>query len=205
MNRLSQAINAPWKVWNQIFRWLIYPQARLLMAFNGIRWGRGWSFYGLPVIQKHRQSLMKFGDGFSLRSSVRSNPLGPNHPVILSTLRAGAVLQIGRNFGMTGGSICVAERVTIGDNVAVGANSVIVDTDFHPIDPQMRLQDPQNGKTAPITIADNVFIGMNCIILKGVTIGQNSVIGAGSVVSRNIPPNSIAVGNPAVVIRNSIE
>ncbi len=202
MNRLAEAINAPWKVWNQALRWLIYPQARLLVAFNGIRWERGWSFYGLPIIQKHRQSVMKFGEGFSLRSSARSNPLGPNHPVILSTLKAGAVLEIGRNFGMTGGSICVAERVTIGDNVAVGANSVIVDTDFHPIDPKARLLDPQNGKTAPIVIEDNVFIGMNCHILKGVTIGQNSVIGAGSVVSRSIPPDSIAAGNPAIVIRS---
>ncbi len=202
MNHLTEAFNTPWKAWNQMIRWLTYPQARLMMALNGIRWGRGWSFYGLPILQKHRQSVMKFGKGFSLRSSARSNPLGPNHPVILSTLRAGAILEIGENFGMTGGSICVGECVKIGDNVAIGANSVIVDTDFHPIDPQKRLTHPQDGKTAPIVIEDNVFIGMNCLILKGVTVGQNSVIGAGSVVSRSIPPHSIAAGNPAIVIRS---
>lgn len=205
MKQFTEALDAPWKAWNQALRWLIYPQARLQMALNGISWGRGWSFYGLPILQKHRRSVMKFGEGFSLRSSTRSNPLGPNHPVILSTLRASAVLEIGRNFGMSGGSICVAERVTIGNNVTIGANSVIVDTDFHPLRPHARLLEPQNGKIAPIVIEDNVFVGMNCLILKGVTIGKNSVIGAGSVVSRSIPPDSIAAGNPAVVIRKLIE
>jgi len=148
---------------------------------------------------------MRFGEGFSLRSSAHSNPLAPNHPVVLSTLRAGAVLEIGRNFGMTGGSICAATRITIGDNVAVGANCVITDTDFHPLHPRARLLEPQNGKSAPVVIEDNVFIGMNSIVLKGVTVGANSVIGAGSVVSRNIPSNSIAAGNPAVVLRKLTE
>lgn len=201
MNRISEALETPWKLWNQLHRWLVYPQARLLIAFNGIAWGHGWSFYGLPIIQKHRRSVMKFGEGFSLRSSGRSNPLAPNHPVVLSTLRAGAVLEIGRNFGMTGGSICAATRVTIGDNVAVGANCVITDTDFHPLHPRTRLLEPQNGQSALVVIGNNVFIGMNSIVLKGVTIGENSVIGAGSVVSRSIPSDSIAAGSPAVILR----
>lgn len=205
MKRISEALDTPWKLWNQLHRWLVYPHVRLLIALNGIAWGRNWSFYGLPIIQKHRQSVMKFGEGFSLRSSACSNPLGPNHPVILSTLRADSLLEIGRNFGMTGGSICVAERVAIGDNVAVGANCVITDTDFHPLHPRARLLEPQNGKSAPVVIEDNVFIGMNSIILKGVTLGANSVIGAGSVVSRSIPSDSIAAGNPAVVLRKFTE
>ncbi|PJF45805.1 MAG: hypothetical protein CUN48_17025, partial [Candidatus Thermofonsia Clade 3 bacterium] len=152
-------------------------------------------FYGLPIVQKHRRSVMRFGEGFSLRSSARSNPLGPNHPVILTTLRAGAVLEIGRNFGMSGGSICAATRVTIGDNVAVGANCVITDTDFHPLHPLERLRDPQNGPSAPVVIGDNVFIGMNSIVLKGVTIGANSVIGAGSALHGCILGQGVQVGD----------
>ena len=102
---------------------------------------------------------------------------------------------------MTGGAICAAERITIGRNVAVGANSTIADTDFHPLNSMIRHQHPQESNTAPILIEDDVFIGMNCLVLKGVTIGHGSVIGAGSVVTKDIPPCVIAAGNPARVLR----
>ena len=106
-----------------------------------------------------------------MRSHVRSNPLGPNHAVIVSTRRAGAALTIGDDFGMTGGAIVVEEAVTIGHRVTVGANTVIADTDFHPLDAAMRYEKPLAGATAPIVIEDEVFIGMQTLILKGVTIG----------------------------------
>ena len=144
---------------------------------------------------------MIFGSGLNLRSSVVSNPLGPNHPVILCTWKPGSALQVGENFAMTGGSICAAERITIGNNVTVGANCTIVDTDFHPLSPELRRQRPQESVTAPIVIEDEAFIGMNCLILKGVTIGHGSVIGAGSVVTKDIPPGVIVGGNPACIIR----
>jgi acetyltransferase-like isoleucine patch superfamily enzyme len=77
---------------------------------------------------------------------------------------------------------------------------VVVDTDFHPLDPLERKGRPQNAKTAPVLIEDDVFIGMNCLILKGVTLGKGCVIGAGSVVTRTVPSMSIAAGNPARVV-----
>ena len=102
---------------------------------------------------------------------------------------------------MTGGSICVAQKVTIGDNVTVGANCTIADTDFHPLNAQHRSQHPQEGNTSPILIEDDVFIGMNCLILKGITIGCGSVVGAGSVVTRDVPPHVVVAGNPARVLK----
>ena len=201
MTTLQESLNTPWKIRNLLGSWIIYPWARLLFAINGIPWGQGWHFYGLPIIQKHRQSKMHFGAGLNLRSAVKSNPLGPNHPVFLCTWAAGAVLEVGDNFAMTGGSICAAERITIGRNVAIGANSTIADTDFHPLNPEFRRQHPQESNTAPILIEDDVFIGMNCLILKGVSIGRGSVIGGGSVVTRDVPPCVIVAGNPAHVIR----
>jgi acetyltransferase-like isoleucine patch superfamily enzyme len=144
---------------------------------------------------------MCFGKRLNLRSSVASNPLGPNHPVILCTREPGAVLGIGDNFAMSGGSICAAEKITIGNYVTVGANTSIVDTDFHPLNPKFRYRHPQEAKTAPIVIEDEVFIGMNCLILKSVTIGQGSVIGAGSVVTKDVPAGVIVAGNPAGIIR----
>jgi len=201
MHDFDKALNTPWKISNGLGRWMIYPYLRLLFAVNGIQWGRGWRFYGIPIIQRHRLSTMRFGSFLHLRSSVRSNPLGPNHPVILCTWQAGAALEIGSHFAMTGGALIAAERITIGDRVNIGANTTVLDTDFHPLDPETRPLHPQDAATKPVFIENDVFIGMSCLILKGVTIGQGSVIGAGSVVTRDIPPGVIAAGNPARVVR----
>lgn len=180
---------------------LAFVLTRFRFALAGIPWGKTWRFYGVPIIQKHRRSRISLGPGLQLRSSPRSNPLGISHRVFLSTIQDGAVLEIGANFGMSGGAICAANRITIGDNVAIGANSKIVDTDFHPLNPHLRQMAPAEAVTSPVIIEDDVFIGMNCLILKGVTIGQGCVIGAGSVVTRSIPPGVIAGGNPAMVIK----
>ena len=198
---MSKAFDNPWKISNELWRWASYLNIRLLFSLNRIGWGNNWRFYGVPIIQKHRQSTMRFGPGLNLRSTVRSNPLGPNHPVILCTWQAGAVLEIGEIFGMTGGTICAAEHITIGNCVIIGANCTIIDTDFHPLDPEVRRRSPQAVQTAPISIEDDVFIGMNCLILKGVTIGRSSVVGAGSVVTRDVPSGVIVAGNPAKVLR----
>lgn len=203
MSKLIEVVNTPWKISNLMCSWISYVPTRLVFALNGVAWGIKWHFYGVPVVQKHRRSVMRFGSNLQLRSFVRSNPLGPNHPVFLCTWNPGAILEIGDDFAMTGGSICAAERITIGTNVAVGANCTIIDTDFHPMNPEFRRQHPQQSNTAPILIEDDVFVGMNCLILKGVTIGHGSVIGAGSVVTKNLPPCVIAAGNPARVIREA--
>lgn len=180
---------------------MIYPYIRLLFAMNDIPWTKNSRFLGIPIIQKHRSSSMRVGPHLGLRSSVRSNPLGPNHPVILCTWQAGAVLEIGSHFAMTGGALIAAERIMIGDRVNIGANTTVLDTDFHPLDAEARRLHPQDAITKPVIIEDDVFIGMNCLILKGVTIGQGSIIGAGSVVTKDIPAGVIAAGNPARVIR----
>jgi acetyltransferase-like isoleucine patch superfamily enzyme len=201
----AQAVRAvmqsPWIALYMLEAALWYPAIRLTFAGAGVRWGRRWQIFGRPVIQRHRQSTMILGDGLILRSTVRSNPLGAAHAVVLSTRRPGAVLRIGDNFGMTGGVIVAEERVEIGHNVMLGANCMIIDSDFHPLDPVERRTTPMAGATAPIVIEDDVFIGTNTLVLKGVTIGASSVIGAGSVVTRDVPPGVIAAGNPARVIR----
>ncbi len=195
------ALATPWKARNEIERMLLLPLARFQFALVGVEWKQGWRLYGLPIIQKHRDSHLSIGAELELRSTVRSNPLGPNRPVFLSTRRPGADLIIGQRFGMTGGSIVAEESVRIGDRVTVGANSVIADTDFHPLDALARQNVPLDGATKPVVIEDDVFIGMQAIILKGVTIGAGSIIGAGSVVTQSVPPSVIAAGNPAKIIR----
>ncbi len=109
-------------------------------------------------------------------------------------------IDVGENFYANFGCVILdCNLVKIGDDVKLGPN-VQVYTATHPIDPKLR----KSGKEMayPITIGDNVWIGGSCIILPGVTIGKNTVIGAGSIVTKNIPDNVVAVGNPCRVIKD---
>jgi acetyltransferase-like isoleucine patch superfamily enzyme len=157
--------------------------------------------FGKPIIQRHRRSRIELGDGLELRSWYSANPLAPNHPVVLATRKAGATIRVGCDCGFSGTTLVAAESIVIGDRVLVGANSTIADTDIHPLDPAERRRDIGAGRHAPIRIEDDVFIGMNSLILKGVTIGRGSVVGAGSVVAADVPPGVVAAGNPARVLR----
>src|SRR5258708_38004327 len=106
---VALAAHTPWKALNEIRRLWLLPWARLYFAAIGVAWGRDWKIYGLPIIQKYRPSTLVIGAGAELRSTARSNPLGPTHPVILSTRPVNARLVVGARFGMTGGTSCAAE------------------------------------------------------------------------------------------------
>lgn len=99
------------------------------------------------------------------------------------------------NFGLV--ALDVA-RITIGEDVQIGPNVQLL-TPTHPIEPEPRRRKIEGGR--PITIGDNVWLGGGVIVLPGVTIGENTVVGAGAVVVRDLPPNVVAVGNPARVVR----
>jgi maltose O-acetyltransferase len=109
----------------------------------------------------------------------------------------GARLEIGeRTYINYGTSIAAHELVKIGKYCRIGTYCNIADNDFHGIEDRMSVPPSE-----PVILEDNVWLGAKVIVLKGVTIGHDSVIGAGSVVTKNIPPRSIAVGMPARVIR----
>lgn len=198
---LRLSLDMPWKARNELERLLLLPLARAQFALAGVDWGVDWRLYGLPIMQIHRRSFVRIGARLELRSTVRSNPLGPSHAALLSTREAGASLVVGDDFGMTGGSIVAAQSIRIGNRVIIGADSIVSDTDFHPLAFMDRRSDPLAGASAPVIIEDDVFIGMRTLVLKGVTIGRGSVIGAGSVVTRSLPPEVVAAGNPAKIIR----
>ncbi len=149
------------------------------------------------MIQRCRGSQIIIGPGAYIRSWRSSNPLAPAHAVVLATRRPGAKILIGRDVGLTGTTIVAAERIEIGDRVQVGSNSTIVDTDFHPLDPAERQADFLAGAHAPVIIEEDVFIGMSCLILKGVHLGKGAVIGAGSVVTSSIPAGGDRSGKPS--------
>ena len=93
------------------------------------------------------------------------------------------------------------KNIIIEDNVMVGVNCVIYDTDFHSIYIEDRLNENINIIDKPVRIKSGAWIGGHSIILKGVTIGKNSVIGAGSIVTHDIPDNEVWAGNPAKYIK----
>lgn len=201
-SRMNSVLDMPWLATTEIRRILAFPWIRLRFLMLGVPWATGLRILGMPLLQRHRGSQIRIGEGSVLRSWESSNPLAPFHPVVLATRSANARIIIGNYFGMTGGSIVAAEQVEIGNSVLVGANVIIADTDFHPISAEERQRDAQAGAVRPIVIEDNVFIGANSIVLKGVRIGAGSVIGAASVVTFDIPPNVVAAGNPARPLRN---
>lgn len=195
-----QLLDAPWKAYNHLTRVLAWPWIRVGFALAGIRWGRRWRIFGMPILQRHRGSRITLGDGLELRSTPRSNPLRPFQPVVLSTRRPGAVIVVGDDCGATGAVLVADERIEVGNRVLFGANVVVTDTDFHPLDAEARRRAPQDGAHAPVIIEDDVFVGTQALILKGVRIGRGAVIGAGAVVTRAVPAGAVVAGNPARVV-----
>lgn len=197
---LAAAYAMPWKPFNEVRRIALVPLAAAYFSLHGVRWGGGWRVHGLPLIQRHRISSIAIGDDFELRSWFSSNPLGARRS-ILTTWAAGARIELGEGVKATGLTICAQIEVCIGDRVRIGANSTIIDTDFHPVGSDNRRIDPRAGRGSPIEVGHDVFIGMGTYILKGVHVGEGAVIGAGSVVTANVPAGSTARGNPAVIVR----
>jgi acetyltransferase-like isoleucine patch superfamily enzyme len=170
---------------------------------------------------------VEFGEGFYCETAqvfrfLRNKQSGALVFGKHDSVYAGCSFSIGVNgrctvgdFTLLNGALVMAEeKIEIGSHCLISWNVGIADSDFHPLDPAQRLIDAQavapffkdrpprpKLKTVPVKISDNVWIGMNATILKGVTIGENSVVAAGSVVTKSVPPNTVVAGNPAVFVK----
>lgn len=159
----------------------------------GIKLGKNVSFNGSMMIDRFKGSYIEIGDNCTFNSHSIFNPRGCRK-CILHTANDFARIVIGNNSGFSGTSIVARKEIIIGENVMVGADSQIGDTDDH--------NDILDTEDASVYIGNGVFIGMHCMIMKGVTIGENSIIAAGSIVTKDIPANCIAGGVPCKVIKN---
>lgn len=157
------------------------------------------SVRGLLLLKN--DSILEFGSNCIINSSNYKNIIGGDTRSSI-IVKKGAELLVGSNLRMSNSAIYCAESINIGDNVMIGGSCKIWDTDFHPLNPHERVENPNKGyKTRPVKIGHNVFIGGFSILLKGTTIGDCAVIGAGSVVAGDIPPGEIWAGNPAKFVK----
>ncbi len=156
---------------------------------------------GIPFVSVARGGLFSIGNNFRINNSIESNPIGRIQKCIFFVGKRG-ILTIGNNVALSFTAINCVHNVVIKDNVMIGGGTCIYDTDFHPLATVDRLSNnAEKTVSDTVIIEKNVFIGANCTILKGVSIGNNSIVGACSVVTKSIPPNEIWAGNPAKFIR----
>jgi acetyltransferase-like isoleucine patch superfamily enzyme len=144
-----------------------------------------------------RGAKIEVGDNVTLCSCSRFNPLAPKRRLSFVTNTPVAKIVIGDGAGISNSVLSCYERIRIGRNTLIGAECLIIDSDFH----GLPLGEGKETRSAPVEIGDNVFIGTRSIIVKGVRIGDGAVIGAGSVVTGDVPARSLAAGNPARVLR----
>jgi acetyltransferase-like isoleucine patch superfamily enzyme len=168
-------------------------RAEILDYVNTIRYRKKFaSLKKLHIVG--RKGFYIYGPGKIYAANLSVHPLtypveiyaGPNAKVILGNVFLNQGVGIG----------CLSQ-VTIGDETMVGSETEIMDNDWHGFDGKAL-------KAEPVYIGKHVWIGFRCIILKGITIGDYSIIGAGSVVTHSVPPNAIYAGNPAKQIGTTI-
>lgn len=190
------------RVWRKIsgFRSFIW-RARLKCL--GAEIGEGLIVYGNPIISRHAGSKISIGRRAVLCSDSRRTALALNHPVKLATMRQNAVISVGDDVGISGACIVSAESITIGTGSLLGANATIMDTDFHPLQPEGRRHSDDWSQIGvrPVALGDNVFVGAGATITKGALIGKDSVVAAAAlVIAGTYPDGAILAGNPATVI-----
>ena len=179
----------------------LYPHInRLILKANGAVFGKNLQIPG-KVSWLIRGARITIGDNFYLSSGNGVNPIASNLQADVY-VEPGATLTIGNNVGMSSTRLWIHESARIGNNVKIGGCVLITDTDAHPMDYMARRSSNEGTKSAPVVIEDDVWVGAHCIILKGVTIGARSIIGAGSVVTKSIPADCVAAGNPCRVIKS---
>ncbi len=148
-----------------------------------------------PSQQKEKQTLLKqlfaeIGESCYIEAPFHAN-WGGKH------VHLGSHVYVNYNLTLVDDT-----HIYIGDHVMIAPN-VVIATGTHPIHPELRRKEAQYN--LPVHIQDNVWLGAGCLVMPGVTIGENSVIGAGSVVTKDIPENVVAVGNPCRVLRDISE
>lgn len=182
---------------NRISKWVNIVRLRMYH----VNFGRNCVIHGKIYIKLFKTASVSIGDNFYCSSGWNINALSTNRRGGFYATHNSSIV-IGNNVGMSSPVFWSHLSITVGNNVKIGANSTLIDTDAHSLNYQLRRVPRTDwGEPKPIVIEDDVMLGMNCIILKGVTIGARSIVAAGSVVTKSFPADSLIGGNPARLIR----
>ncbi|MEA1916321.1 MAG: acyltransferase [Campylobacterota bacterium] len=160
---------------------------------------------GYPIMNQPLQmnglGKIIFGDNVTI--GIDPSPYLYSSYCYVEARNSHSVIKIDSSSFINNGCTLIAEGdgIEIGKKCLIGTGCEIFDSDFHNLDPQLRL-DPHSIKTQKVILEDNVFLGSNVKVLKGVTIGENSVIANGSVVTKSIEANVVAGGIPAKKIKD---
>jgi acetyltransferase-like isoleucine patch superfamily enzyme len=176
---------------------------RINLYLSNVEVGKNLKTYGLISLDIHPKSSVKIGNNVQFVSSKRRYGASLYSPVRLKTYYSTCEIAIGDGVGLNGTVVtCRSQKIVIGENTIIAGNVTIVDSDFHnPWPPEKRLDFTGSQSDKEVIIENNVWIGIGTVVLKGVTIGKNSVIGSGSIVTSSIPSNVLAGGIPAKVIK----
>jgi acetyltransferase-like isoleucine patch superfamily enzyme len=139
------------------------------------------------------------GDNVYLRGIAKGYQAGMSFPTTILADIPDSLIKIGNNCRINGAYIHAQNSIIIGNNCVIASNVNIIDTNGHEVYSKNRTIG--RDKPLEIILEDNVWIGLNVIILKGTRIGRNSIVSAGSVVKGNFEENSIITGNPAKVVK----
>ena len=178
--------------------WCSTLHVGMLFRLNGIRFGRGLKAIGIPSVNVSLGGVATIGERFTIRTGCGNTEVGS----VGSRIRVGPKggLKIGDRVGMSNTTIVCEESVMIGDDVFIGGGVQIFDTNFHSTDASIRTSGHEcrsDVKTAPVRIGSRAFLGANATICKGVIIGEDAVVAAGSVVVSSVPAGETWGGNPA--------
>jgi len=194
------------KIKRKLFYFLNLASAKIVLSIHGIVVGRNIMLTSIPYIFRYKGSKIILHNDVRMHGNLYNNSVCGSHKMVLTTLSATAIIEIGEGSAISCATIAAYKRVTIGKRVYVGAGVKILDTDFHPVDPVKRKEDNQLrlADSRPIEICDDAWLGMESIVLKGVTIGRGAVVAARAVVTKDVPPNVMVAGVPAREIRKLV-
>lgn len=191
------------KMLMRIVKFLLKIKAKSLSFVYGValpvKCRGSWLLRGRPLIIKRRHSTIIIGERWTACSLPKYNSIGVIQRVLVRTCEHDAVIRIGDDVGMSGCTISAHKSITIGNHVLIGSGVLITDSDAHSRDIKARRMGV-GGDSRPVVIEDDVFVGARAIILKGVKLGRGAIVGAGAVVSKNVPEYCIVAGNPAKVV-----